>query len=148
MAVLEKKDNGGINVPEVAEGFVQAEPGPVGVYSVSGTVLEFDPTNSAVRLANKPASESIADFYAGLVGCSHQWSKKPYYGDLYGRVAYVLGHDDTLDHILVGRIAGETHKAKRTYIIYERSEIDDNESVPPSIQILRAPYELIGESIR
>jgi len=143
--VLAKKDDGGINDPDLLKEFSQADPGPVGVYAISRTSVEFDSAGSIIRLVPTPGKESVADFYAGLVGCSRQWAGKPFYGRMDGKTAYVLDPEDILDHILVSRIAGENPPHGRVYIIYERSDIGEDEPLPPNVQILHAPYELIGK---
>jgi len=147
-AVVKKLDTGGISEPGLIDDHEQSEPGPIGIYSVSQMMLEYDRLGSIIRLTDCSNGELTSDFYAGLIGCSRQWSKEPFYGGLFGRCAYVLNHDDILDHILLSRIADLGQSAQRIYVIYERSDIAESEAVPPNIQILHAPYELTGKIAR
>jgi len=59
-------------------------------------------------------------------------------------MAYVLESNEVLDHILLSQISEKMSSAKRTYVIFELSEIGENDSLPENVRILHAPYDLIG----
>lgn len=142
-AVLAKEDEWGINEPGVIEDFVQAEPGPLGVYTISQASIEHDSTGTIISLNPPSGKEKISDFYAGLAGCSRQWAREPFYGSRDGTITYVLERGEVLDHILLSELA-EKITAKRAYVIFELSDIGENYALPKHLQILHAPYDLIG----
>lgn len=144
-AVLAKKDVGGINDPEVLEGFVQAEPGLIHLHKLSDTYIQYNGAGSVVRLESA-SGEAASDFYAGCVGCTKLvGAKSPWYSGLMGHWAYVLEHSEILDHVLLNRIVRERPGAKRIYVIAERSDISDEDPLPPNVQLIHAPFDLAGK---
>jgi hypothetical protein len=146
-AVLAKTDTDGISDPNVLPDFVQEEPGPLHFLNMSTEEIQFDRTATIVRVMNVEGEDSLRDFYASCIGCISPAEQVAigWYCGLFGQWAYVLASEETLDQVLLSRIAAERPEAERVYVVAECIDIEDGETASRSVQVVHAPFGLVGK---
>lgn len=114
-------------------------------HPTSGKLYVLRPSKSYLKKGSKEgditpyfdATESIDDFYAGLVGGFKPTKASTYYTGIDDRIVLV---SEDIDAISVDVIARKFPKQK-VYVVYET--IDELFKTPQNISLLRAPFDLI-----
>jgi len=116
--------------------------GYIDCLKVPRTKLIVNSSTGAIEITES-INESIADFYAGLIGTYRKnINSNNFYGFDNKRVI-VFDSDDILDTGMISYLAN-LYKNESLTIIAERLELSDDTSLPRNISVLHAPFDLFG----